>query len=47
MKYELPSMESPGDPQMDVLSVDLNPLILRGADPIVVDALVEIDGAST
>jgi len=29
----------------DVASVDLNPVILRGADPVAVDALVELGGA--
>jgi acetyl-CoA synthetase (ADP-forming) len=32
-----------GDARSDVLSVDLNPLILSGADPVVVDALVELE----
>jgi succinyl-CoA synthetase beta subunit len=32
-----------GDARPDILSVDLNPLILAGAEPVVVDALVEIE----
>ena len=43
----LEALSELGANRPDVLSVDLNPLILRGAEPIVVDALVEIDGAST
>jgi hypothetical protein len=27
-----------------VLSIDVNPLILCGSDPVVVDALVELEG---
>jgi len=34
-----------GAASADVRSIDLNPLIVRGAQPVVVDALVEIDGA--
>jgi hypothetical protein len=30
----------------DVLSIDLNPLILVGDQPVVVDALVELDDGS-
>lgn len=33
-----------GEARPDVLSIDINPLILSGADPVVVDALVELDG---
>lgn len=33
-----------GRDRPDVRSIDLNPLILAGAEPVVVDALVEIDG---
>jgi acetyl-CoA synthetase (ADP-forming) len=33
-----------GESRPDVLSIDINPLILSGADPVVVDALVELDG---
>jgi succinyl-CoA synthetase beta subunit len=33
-----------GDARPDVLSIDLNPLILSGAEPVVVDALVELEG---
>ena len=33
-----------GDQRPDVRSIDLNPLIVRGAEPVVVDALVELDG---
>ena len=32
-----------GDARPDVLSIDLNPLILAGAEPVVVDALVELE----
>jgi len=31
----------------DVRSIDVNPLILRGAEPVVVDALVELSGDPT
>ena len=34
-----------GGSRADVRSIDLNPLIVRGARPVVVDALVELDGA--
>jgi len=33
-----------GEARPDVLSIDLNPLILCGSDPVVVDALVELEG---
>jgi len=33
-----------GEARPDVLSIDVNPLILSGADPVVVDALVELEG---
>ncbi len=42
----LEALSELGVSRPDVLSVDLNPLILRGAEPVVVDALVEIDGAA-
>jgi acetyl-CoA synthetase (ADP-forming) len=32
-----------GEERPDVLSIDLNPLILSGAEPVVVDALVELE----
>ena len=32
-----------GDSRPDVLSIDLNPLILSGSEPVVVDALVELE----
>ena len=31
-------------PPANVLSIDVNPLILSGSDPVVVDALVELEG---
>ncbi len=34
-----------GAARADVRSIDLNPLIVHGARPVVVDALVELDGA--
>jgi succinyl-CoA synthetase beta subunit len=33
-----------GEARPDVVSIDVNPLILSGSDPVVVDALVELDG---
>jgi len=33
-----------GEDRPDVLSIDVNPLILSGSEPVVVDALVELDG---
>lgn len=33
-----------GEARPDVLSIDVNPLILSGSEPVVVDALVEIEG---
>ena len=33
-----------GDTRPEVVSIDLNPLILSGSEPVVVDALVEIEG---
>jgi acetyl-CoA synthetase (ADP-forming) len=33
-----------GEARPDVVSIDLNPLILSGAEPVVVDALVELEG---
>jgi acetyl-CoA synthetase (ADP-forming) len=33
-----------GEARPDVLSIDVNPLILSGSEPVVVDALVELDG---
>ncbi len=33
-----------GDERPEVLSIDLNPLIVRGAEPVLVDALVEVSG---
>jgi succinyl-CoA synthetase beta subunit len=33
-----------GDARPDVLSIDVNPLILSGSEPVVVDALVELEG---
>jgi acetyl-CoA synthetase (ADP-forming) len=33
-----------GEARSDVLSIDVNPLILSGSDPVVVDALVELEG---
>ena len=33
-----------GDARPDVVSIDVNPLILSGSDPVVVDALVELEG---
>lgn len=33
-----------GEARPDVLSIDVNPLILCGSDPVVVDALVELEG---
>jgi acetyl-CoA synthetase (ADP-forming) len=36
-----------GEARPDVLSIDLNPLILSGSEPVVVDALVELDGDPT
>jgi len=33
-----------GEARPDVVSIDVNPLILSGADPVVVDALVELEG---
>ncbi len=36
-----------GEARPDVLSIDLNPLILSGAEPVIVDALVELEGDPT
>jgi acetyl-CoA synthetase (ADP-forming) len=36
-----------GEARPDVLSIDLNPLILSGAEPVIVDALVELEGEPT
>jgi acetyl-CoA synthetase (ADP-forming) len=36
-----------GEARPDVLSIDVNPLILSGSEPVVVDALVELDGDPT
>jgi acetyl-CoA synthetase (ADP-forming) len=36
-----------GEARPDVLSIDVNPLILSGSEPGVVDALVELDGDPT
>ena len=36
-----------GEARSDVLSIDLNPLILSGAEPVIVDALVELEGDPT
>jgi acetyl-CoA synthetase (ADP-forming) len=33
-----------GDARPEVLSIDVNPLILSGSEPVVVDALVELEG---
>lgn len=33
-----------GEARPDVLSIDVNPLILSGSQPVVVDALVELEG---
>ena len=33
-----------GDSRPDVLSIDVNPLILSGSEPVIVDALVELEG---
>lgn len=33
-----------GEARPDILSIDVNPLILSGSDPVVVDALVELEG---
>jgi succinyl-CoA synthetase beta subunit len=33
-----------GDTRPEVVSIDLNPLILSGSEPVVVDALVEVEG---
>jgi succinyl-CoA synthetase beta subunit len=33
-----------GEARPDVLSIDVNPLILCGSEPVVVDALVELEG---
>jgi acetyl-CoA synthetase (ADP-forming) len=33
-----------GEARSDVLSIDVNPLILSGSQPVVVDALVELEG---
>jgi acetyl-CoA synthetase (ADP-forming) len=33
-----------GEARPDVLSIDVNPLILSGSEPVVVDALVELEG---
>jgi succinyl-CoA synthetase beta subunit len=33
-----------GETRPDVLSIDVNPLILCGSEPVVVDALVELEG---
>jgi succinyl-CoA synthetase beta subunit len=33
-----------GEARPDVVSIDVNPLILSGSDPVVVDALVELEG---
>jgi len=33
-----------GEARPDVVSIDLNPLILSGSEPVVVDALVELEG---
>jgi acetyl-CoA synthetase (ADP-forming) len=34
-----------GEARPDVLSIDVNPLILSGSEPVVVDALVELEGS--
>jgi acetyl-CoA synthetase (ADP-forming) len=36
-----------GEARPDVLSIDVNPLILSGSEPVVVDALVELEGDPT
>lgn len=33
-----------GEDRPDIVSIDVNPLILSGSDPVVVDALVELEG---
>ena len=33
-----------GEARPDIVSIDVNPLILSGSDPVVVDALVELEG---
>jgi succinyl-CoA synthetase beta subunit len=33
-----------GEARPDVLSIDVNPLILSGSEPVVIDALVELEG---
>ena len=33
-----------GEARPEVLSIDVNPLILSGSEPVVVDALVELEG---
>ena len=33
-----------GEARPDVLSIDVNPLILSGSEPVIVDALVELEG---
>ena len=35
-----------GHERPEVVSIDLNPLILSGAEPVIVDALVEIEDRS-
>ncbi len=40
----LESLGRIGETRPEVRSIDLNPLILAGAEPVVVDALVELEG---
>jgi len=40
----LESLGRIGEARPDVLSIDVNPLILSGSEPVVVDALVELEG---
>ncbi len=40
----LEALGSIGEARSDVLSIDINPLILSGSQPVVVDALVELEG---
>ena len=44
LAHILTALGNIGEARPDVLSIDVNPLILSGADPVVVDALVELEG---
>jgi acetyl-CoA synthetase (ADP-forming) len=44
LAHILAALGSIGEARPDVLSIDVNPLILSGSQPVVVDALVELEG---